>query len=234
MRRTNILELERNVKKEYATDKSSGDFYLAVKDLAAGILLVKRMVDKVYIQDIAHMLAVDIYERVNYKGTTIKSWTKYIQLRLLAVRSSYYKETQCCELEVIDPVELEEFSKYVSYSANALNEIRVLETEDFIKILPKVAIKYFDKIIRYLPSTDEYRQLKLSVMQSVINKTISKDYVYILGLDYYKYYSYLNFLINYILLSLNDYYKLHNNVDESYSLNQIITTESMFEFLGYD
>ena len=87
-RKRDIIALERRVKEVYAQDKSSPEMYTSIKELAAAILVVKNMAyNSTEVEEISHMLATDLYIKLNHEGMKVEKWTKYIRLRLYRMRS---------------------------------------------------------------------------------------------------------------------------------------------------
>ena len=111
-RKRDIIALERRVKEVYAQDKSSPEMYTSIKELAAAILVVKSMAyNSTEVEEISHMLATDLYIKLNHEGMKVEKWTKYIRLRLYRMRSDYLKETQGVEIQIDDPIEAEQFTE---------------------------------------------------------------------------------------------------------------------------
>lgn len=191
-----ILALERRVKEVYATDKSSADMYLSIKELASAILVVKSMAyNSKEVDEISHMLATDFYIKLNHEGMKVEKWTKYIRLRLYRMRSDYLKETQGVEIQIDDPIEAEQFAERCLGSSYS-SDVREFELEDTMRSLPNCFFSIYDKYIRYRKGSEEYRLVKLSIMFTLERRMRSGDNtaVVLVGLDEV-YEGYIEFMI---------------------------------------
>lgn len=208
-RKRDVLALERRVKEVYATDKSSGDMYSAIKDLASAILVTKKMAfDSTEVEEISHMLATDFYLKINHEGLVVTKWTKYIRLRLYKMREEWLGETRGVELEVKDIVEAERFKNVIFGSAYQLghNNQRIIELEDALRSLSNIVLDIFDKYVRYREGTWEYNHTKISVMLTIEDKMKydrGRIILFRLGSEYE---SYIRFMVNLIYKRLSVYY----------------------------
>lgn len=216
-KKRDIFALERRVKEVYAQDKASPEMYTSMKELAEAILVVKRMAfDSVEVDEISHMLATDLYIKLNHEGFKVEKWTKYIRLRLYRMRSDYLKETQGVEIQIDDPIEAEEFSErclgYRSYHEDETN----MELSSVIDSLPEYFFRIYDKYVRYSKDSEEYRLVRLSLIYSIERRINSKDntVVVLVGLDS-SYETYISFLITLIYKRIGIY--LHKILGEDLS-----------------
>lgn len=208
-RKRDIFALERKVKDAYATDKSSGDMYTSIKDLASAILVTKRMAfDSTEVEEISHMLATDLYLRLNHENFVVTRWTKYIRLRLYRMRSDWLSETRGVELEIKDVVEADRFKQVLFGSSAQLGSRQnIIELEDAVSSLSGAFLECFDMYVRYREDTWEYTRVKMSVMLTIedrIKHNRDKIVLFKLGSEYE---SYIRFMVNLIYKRLSVYYR---------------------------
>ena len=225
-RKRDIIALERRVKEVYAQDKSSPEMYTSIKELAAAILVVKSMAyNSTEVEEISHMLATDLYIKLNHEGMKVEKWTKYIRLRLYRMRSDYLKETQGVEIQIDDPIEAEQFTERClggySYKPDGID----MELSSVIDSLPDYFFQVYDKYVRYSKSSEEYRLVKLSIMFTVERRIQfnEKDTVVLVGLDY-TYESYVAFMITLIYKRIGVYLHkiLGEDLNRSNELRELI------------
>lgn len=225
-RKRDIIALERRVKEVYAQNKSSPEMYTSIKELAAAILVVKSMAyNSTEVEEISHMLATDLYIKLNHEGMKVEKWTKYIRLRLYRMRSDYLKETQGVEIQIDDPIEAEQFTERClgghSYKPDGID----MELSSVIDSLPDYFFQMYDKYVRYSKSSEEYRLVKLSIMFTVERRIQfnEKDTVVLIGLDY-TYESYVAFMITLIYKRIGVYLHkiLGEDLNRSSELRELI------------
>ena len=205
--RKDILGLEKKVKEAYAKDKSSPEMYTTIKELAAAILVVKSMAfNSTEVDEISHMLAIDLYMNINHKGMKVEKWTKYIRLRLYRMRSNYLQETQGIELQIDDPIEAEQFMDRCMGGYQYKPEGIDMELSSVLDYLPDYFFKIYNNYVRYSKSSEEYRLVKLSILFTIERRilTNNNDIVVLVGLDY-TYESYIKFMITLIYKRLGVY-----------------------------
>lgn len=167
-----IIALERKVKEAFAKDKSAPEMYTTIKELAAAILVVKRMAfNSNEVDEISHMLATDFYLKINHEGLVVEKWTKYIRLRLYNARSEYLNETRGVEFEVSDVIEAEQFRDQLFGSANRFRtEQAAMELDSVVQSMSTLALEILDSYVHYKPGTTEYEFIKISVMFTIEDK----------------------------------------------------------------
>ena len=166
----NILKLEQRVKDIYYEDKTNPELYLAIKDLAEAILVVKRMVsNSTQVATISHELATDFYMDICSGKLEVRSWTKYVMLRLGTYRGRYYSDTRSVDLVVSDLVDQGNLaSTLYSSSKFCLSKESSLELEDLIEYYPQFLLKQYDKCVRYVKGSVEYSNTLISVMLTLL------------------------------------------------------------------
>lgn len=225
-RKRDIIALERRVKEVYAQDKSSPEMYTSIKELAAAILVVKSMAyNSTEVEEISHMLATDLYIKLNHEGMKVEKWTKYIRLRLYRMRSDYLKETQGVEIQIDDPIEAEQFTERCLGGYSYKPDVIDMELSSVIDSLPDYFFQVYDKYVRYSKSSEEYRLVKLSIMFTVERRIQfnEKDTVVLVGLDY-TYESYVAFMITLIYKRIGVYLHkiLGEDLNRSSELRELI------------
>lgn len=193
-----IIALERKVKDAFAKDRSSPEMYTTIKELAAAILVVKRMAfNATEVEEISHMLATDFYIKINHEGLVVEKWTKYIRLRLYRFRNDYLDETRGVEIEVNDIVEAERFRDSLFASSNTTRiEQAALELDDVVRSLADIALEILDNYIHYKKDSAEYQFVMLSVMFTIEDRlryNRGRIVLVKLGMEYEPY---VRFLVN--------------------------------------
>lgn len=220
MAKKNILALERKVKELFENDKSNPELYLAIKDLAEAILVVKGMAyNYIEADEISHNLASDLFMKLQ-EGFVVWKWTKYIWMRLYNYRSSYINETRSTELYVEDLVDLDKMKHIVFPQAEAtFNGYNFYELESVVKSLPVRIKEIYDKYVRYKLESDEYTKIWMSIMLTVnYNKGfLNIDRIILFELDEL-YENYVRFMINLISKRLTVY--LHKICGDDLSRRQ--------------
>ena len=221
-----IFALERKVKDAFANDKSSPEMYSTIKELAAAILVVKRMAfNSTEVDEISHMLATDFYLKINHEGLVVEKWTKYIRLRLYKMRSDYLDETKGVELEVPDLIEAEKFRDSLFGSSNSFRvEQATMELDDVLESLSEVVLNIFDKYVHYREGTNEYELVKLSVMFTIEDKLkFNRGRIVLVKLGD-EYIPYIRFLVNLIYKRLGVYLRklLGADMNRASELSELI------------
>ena len=191
-----IFALEAKVKQAYAENKASEQMYLAIKELATAILIVKKMsYDYTEIEEMSHIMATELYVKLNYEDYEVHCWTKYIRLRLNKIRENYLNETRRVELSIDDIVDATRFrdSMFGSsmYAQSSINEFELI---DFTEKLSGLVLYIFDKYVRYRSETEEYEFVKLSFMFTIEDRIKhNRGRIVLINLDN-SYESYIRFI----------------------------------------
>ena len=223
-----IFALEAKVKQAYAENKASEQMYLAIKELATAILIVKKMsYDYTEIEEMSHIMATELYVKLNYEDYEVHCWTKYIRLRLNKIRENYLNETRRVELSIDDIVDATSFrdSMFGSsmYAQSSINEFELI---DFTEKLSGLVLYIFDKYVRYRSETEEYEFVKLSFMFTIEDRIKhNRGRIVLINLDN-SYESYIRFIVNLVYKKLGIY--LHRYLGEDQSrideLNSLVTS----------
>lgn len=223
-----IFALEAKVKQAYAENKASEQMYLAIKELATAILIVKKMsYDYTEIEEMSHIMATELYVKLNYEDYEVHCWTKYIRLRLNKIRENYLNETRRVELSIDDIVDATRFrdSMFGSsmYAQSSINEFELI---DFTEKLSGLVLYIFDKYVRYRSETEEYEFVKLSFMFTIEDRIKhNRGRIVLINLDN-SYESYIRFIVNLVYKKLGIY--LHRYLGEDQSrideLNSLVTS----------
>lgn len=221
-----IIALERKVKDAFAKDKSSPEMYTTIKELAAAILVVKRMAfNSTEVEEISHMLATDFYLKINHEGLVVEKWTKYIRLRLYNVRSEYLDETRGVEIEVKDLIEAERFRDTLFSSSNNFRvEQAAMELENVVESLSTIALNIFDNYVHYRKGTNEYELVKLSVMFTIEDKlNYNRGRIVLVKLGE-EYRPYIRYLVSFIYKRLGVYLRktLGEDLSRASELSELI------------
>lgn len=223
-----IFALEAKVKQAYAENKASEQMYLTIKELATAILIVKKMsYDYTEIEEMSHIMATELYVKLNYENYEVHCWTKYIRLRLNKIRENYLNETRRVELSIDDIVDATRFrdSMFGSsmYAQSSINEFELI---DFTEKLSGLVLYIFDKYVRYRSDTEEYEFVKLSFMFTIEDRIKhNRGRIVLINLDN-SYESYIRFIVNLVYKKLGIY--LHRYLGEDQSrideLNSLVTS----------
>ena len=157
----------------YARDRTSPELYVAIKDLAEAILVVKRLVQNAkQVEYISHELATDFYLDISSGALEVQCWTKYISLRLRTYRGRYYDATSKIDVVVDDPLEASNLAENLySSSQFQFSKVSTAELEDLIDYYPEFLFKQFDKIVRYNRGTLEYSRTLISVLLNITRQS---------------------------------------------------------------
>lgn len=163
----NIFDLEKRVKEIYAKDPTDPELYIAIRELAERLLVVKKIaLNRDEAQEISHNLATDLYLAVS-NGFQIVCWTKYVWKKLYKYREKYLNENKKQVLHIPEISKQEEFKAIHHGSRNYFREIEFFEVEDLINSMPAYIKEVFKHYCRYDESTPEYTNLFLSVLATV-------------------------------------------------------------------
>lgn len=197
-KRHNIIELESEVKRIYAEDKSSPEMYTAIKALAEALLVVKSIAFNYREADeMSHNLASDLYLKLNNSNFEIRAWTKYIWKLCYSYRNRYIREVQRVELEVKDITDLYEIKDIAFPQLEAtLDGYNQSELESLVSYIPKKILEIFDSVVHYKKGSQLYVNIKISVMNTIrYNGDLDSSEILLYKLDK-SYENYIKFLIN--------------------------------------
>ena len=169
-----LIDLEKAVKDQIIKDKSSGDLYLAIKELSAMILISKKWArDYDEVENMSHMMAVDFYYKVQ-NGWECYCWTRYLTKCGKGYMMAYLNERSRVHISIDDVIDVHRYIEDLYASSDSLNssaaEYSMSELDDMISQFPKYFWLEFDEIIRYRRDTDEYRNIKISTKMTILNR----------------------------------------------------------------
>ncbi|WJZ23558.1 hypothetical protein LIS04_130 [Listeria phage LIS04] len=171
---SNIRELESVVKQIYGEDRTNPDLYLALRNLAEKLLVVKKLATtRDEVQAISHHLASDLYMDI-LAGKEVQSWTKYVYLRLFKYREYYIKDKGKQFFTAKNTSQVDEIKNLHSGSKYYFNDMANVEYEDLISQLPKVFMEKYVELVRYTKNHPDYDNLLLSVII-----TVTRDQVFL-------------------------------------------------------
>lgn len=207
-----VYVLEDEVRKSYNEDKSSGNFYLTVKELAKYLISTRKFISPSHTEYLSHLVAVDIFEMVNYRKIEIFAWTKYLIYVIQNNRTKLLNEYNSSIIQVDDPVSQDRLLSLL-YQDTYQDQPNI-ELQDYLSNLDHIILGIYDKIIKYSKDSPLYEYLKISVMHTIINY-LSESYTVVRYQVPISYNGYISYLTKYILEVIRkDFTDLSENRDK--------------------
>ncbi|AMM44937.1 hypothetical protein SP15_139 [Bacillus phage SP-15] len=166
-----VYELEAKVKAIYNKDPDNPDpdLYLAIRNLAEKILVVKHIAgNREEVESISHNLAADLYMSIASGKLRVSSWTKYVWLRLYKYRELYLKEKGKQFFKAKDWAQVDTLKNLHSGSKHYFNSMADIEYEDLIDRIPQVFKEKYEEFSRYTPQHCDYENILLSVVLTIV------------------------------------------------------------------
>lgn len=166
-----LIKLELEVKKQYQENPYDENMYLTIKKLAEKILVVKKLIsNKEDVDQVSHDYAIKLWLRV-CDGFVVDHWTKYIMLNLSNTLYEYYRyhNKPSIDIQIIDPVDREEFVTTMFGSSDRNMYVRKFEIEDYLSTL-YIYIK--DLVLKYSRTSNIVynRKLFISVISNLFQE----------------------------------------------------------------
>lgn len=171
-----IYELEAVVKDLYFKDPDNPDpdLYMAIRNLAEKLLVVKQIATtREEIQLISHHLASDLYMDILSGKTRVRSWTKYVWLRLYKYRELYVKDKGKQFFRAKDTSQVDAIRDLHQGSRESTSLASTVEYEDLIERLPEVFREKYQEFNRYTPSHQYYEGLLISVIITIVRDELT-------------------------------------------------------------
>lgn len=205
-----VYELEAVVKKIYKNDQSDPDLYMAIRNLAEKILVVKHIAgNREEVESISHHLAADLYMDIQSGKTQVVSWTKYVWLRLYKYRELYLKEKGKQFFTIKDTTKLDALRDLHSGSKHNFSEMANIEYEDLIDRIPQIFKEKYEEFSRYTPQHANYEDILVSTTMTIV-----RDEVTLFNVPEH-YSGYVRFMSRVILQECYGYIKKYSGDDNT-------------------